>query len=176
MYWPDTNELQRAYSLSSCALDRGAYEVTVKRDGKMGTRIVDWAKPGDKMFVIPPVGKFLPVLRIEQAFDLHRRRFGCDAVPCVCARSHAAKAGNAALQFSTACASPRTSFSIPNFASLKRRTRVFKFHVTCTWSAAGRQLDRPHRPHRLRLGQRARRRFAEHGFLRLWSEHDGGIC
>jgi len=35
--------------------------VTVKRDGKMGTRIVDWAKPGDKMFVIPPTGKFLPV-------------------------------------------------------------------------------------------------------------------
>ena len=27
----------------------------------MGTRIVDWAKVGDKMFVIPPVGKFLPV-------------------------------------------------------------------------------------------------------------------
>jgi ferredoxin-NADP reductase len=27
----------------------------------MGTRIVDWAKPGDKLFVIPPAGKFLPV-------------------------------------------------------------------------------------------------------------------
>ena len=27
----------------------------------MGTRIVDWAKAGDKLFVIPPVGKFLPV-------------------------------------------------------------------------------------------------------------------
>jgi hypothetical protein len=52
---------KRAYSLSSCALDRGFYEVTVKRDGKMGTRIVDWAKAGDKLFVIPPVGKFLPV-------------------------------------------------------------------------------------------------------------------
>jgi ferredoxin-NADP reductase len=33
----------------------------VKRDGKMGTRIVDWAKPGDQMFVIAPTGKFLPV-------------------------------------------------------------------------------------------------------------------
>ena len=60
LYWPDTPNYKRAYSLSSCALDRGFYEVTVKRDGKMGTRIVDWAKPGDKMFVIPPVGKFLP--------------------------------------------------------------------------------------------------------------------
>lgn len=62
LYWPDTPSYKRAYSLSSCALDRGFYEVTVKRDGKMGTRIVDWAKVGDKMFVIPPTGKFLPVL------------------------------------------------------------------------------------------------------------------
>ena len=60
VYWPDTPGYNRAYSLSSCALDRGAYEVTVKRDGKMGTRVVDWAKAGDKMFVLPPAGKFLP--------------------------------------------------------------------------------------------------------------------
>jgi ferredoxin-NADP reductase len=62
LYWPDTPAYKRAYSLSSCALDRGFYEVTVKRDGKMGTRIVDWAKEGDKMWVIPPTGRFLPVL------------------------------------------------------------------------------------------------------------------
>lgn len=62
VYWPDTPGYKRAYSLSSCALDRGAYEVTVKREGKMGTRVVDWAKPGDKIFVLPPAGKFLPVL------------------------------------------------------------------------------------------------------------------
>ncbi len=61
VYWPDTPSYKRAYSLSSCALDRGFFEVTVKRDGKMGTRIVDWAKAGDKMFVIPPTGRFLPV-------------------------------------------------------------------------------------------------------------------
>ena len=61
VYWPDTPAYKRAYSLSSCALDRGHYEVTVKRDGKMGTRIVDWAKEGDRMFVIPPTGRFLPV-------------------------------------------------------------------------------------------------------------------
>ncbi len=59
--WPDTLNYKRAYSLSSCALDRGAFEVTVKRDGKMGTRIVDWAKAGDKIMVLPPAGKFLPV-------------------------------------------------------------------------------------------------------------------
>ena len=61
VYWPDTTNYKRAYSLSSCALDRGYFEITIRRDGKMGTRIVDWAKEGDKLFVIPPVGKFLPV-------------------------------------------------------------------------------------------------------------------
>src|SRR6266705_965803 len=61
LYWPDTPNYKRAYSLSSCALDRGFFEVTVKRDGKMGTRIVDCAKAGDRMGVVPPTGKGLPV-------------------------------------------------------------------------------------------------------------------
>src|SRR5262245_8479616 len=60
-YWPDEPNYKRAYSLSSSALDRGHFEVTVKREGKMGTRIVDWAKEGDHMGVIPPTGRFLPV-------------------------------------------------------------------------------------------------------------------
>lgn len=60
VYWPDAPEYKRAYSLSSCALDRGFYEVTVKREGKMGTRVVDWAKVGDQLLVLPPAGKFLP--------------------------------------------------------------------------------------------------------------------
>jgi Na+-transporting NADH:ubiquinone oxidoreductase subunit F len=42
-------------------LDRGFYDVTIKRDGKMGTSIVDWVEAGDKLFVIPPAGRFLPV-------------------------------------------------------------------------------------------------------------------
>lgn len=66
VYWPDTTNYKRAYSLSSSALDRGHFEVTVKRDGKMGTRVVDWAKEGDKLFVIPPVGKFLPVFEPDK--------------------------------------------------------------------------------------------------------------
>src|SRR5215475_1428966 len=61
IYFPDTPNYKRAYSLSSCALDRGFYEITIKRDGKMGTRLVDWTKPGDIIGVLPPVGKFLPV-------------------------------------------------------------------------------------------------------------------
>jgi glycine betaine catabolism B len=60
-FWPDEPGYKRAYSLSSCAMDRGYYEFTVRRDGKMGTRLVDWIKPGQKLMVLPPAGKFLPV-------------------------------------------------------------------------------------------------------------------
>jgi ferredoxin-NADP reductase len=59
--WPDEPQYKRAYSLSSCALDRGYFDVTVKRDGKMGTRIVDWARAGNRVGVIAPTGRFLPV-------------------------------------------------------------------------------------------------------------------
>ncbi|HEX4342904.1 MAG TPA: FAD-binding oxidoreductase [Verrucomicrobiae bacterium] len=59
-YWPDEPNYKRAYSLSSSALDRGFYEITVRRDGKMGTRIVDWIKPEQTLMVLPPAGKFLP--------------------------------------------------------------------------------------------------------------------
>src|SRR3989442_8926067 len=66
IYWPDNPSYKRAYSLSSSALDRGFYDVTVKRDGKMGTRVVDWAKPGDRLCVIAPTGRFLPVYEPNQ--------------------------------------------------------------------------------------------------------------
>jgi ferredoxin-NADP reductase len=66
LFFPDTPSYKRAYSLSSCALDRGFYEVTVKRDGKMGTRIVDWVKESDRMGVLPPTGRFLPIFEPER--------------------------------------------------------------------------------------------------------------
>jgi ferredoxin-NADP reductase len=66
IFWPDTPAYKRAYSLSSCALDRGFYEVTVKREGKMGKRIVDWVKPGDKLCVLPPAGRFLPLFEPDK--------------------------------------------------------------------------------------------------------------
>ena len=61
LWWPHYPKYKRAYSLSSSALDRGNFEITVKRDGKMGTSIVDWAEEGDSLWVIEPTGKFLPV-------------------------------------------------------------------------------------------------------------------
>ena len=46
VYWPHKPKYKRAYSLSSSALDRGHFEITIKRDGKMGTSLVDWAEEG----------------------------------------------------------------------------------------------------------------------------------
>jgi ferredoxin-NADP reductase len=66
LYWPDTPAYKRAYSLSSCALDRGFYDISVQRDGKMGTRLVDWIKPGDRLMVIPPTGRFLPAFEPDR--------------------------------------------------------------------------------------------------------------
>jgi glycine betaine catabolism B len=65
-FWPDEPNYKRAYSLSSCALDRGFFEFTVRRDGKMGTRLVDWIKEGARLMVLPPAGKFLPVYEPEK--------------------------------------------------------------------------------------------------------------
>ena len=124
LYWPDTTNYKRAYSLSSCALDRGFYEVTVKRDGKMGTRIVDWAKPGDKMFVIPPVGKFLPVY--EPNKHLVCIAGGSGVTPF---RAYAREATRRKLETKITVlysvrTSRRTSSSTPNFASWKRKIRI----------------------------------------------------
>ena len=60
LFWPDSPLYRRAYSVCSCALNKGYYEIAVKREGKMGTRIVDWAKNGDRLGVLEPAGKFLP--------------------------------------------------------------------------------------------------------------------
>jgi len=65
-YWPDEPTYKRAYSLSSCALDRGFYEFSVRAVGKKRTRLVDWIKPGHRLMVLPPVGKFLPVYEPEK--------------------------------------------------------------------------------------------------------------
>ncbi|HVY70442.1 MAG TPA: FAD-binding oxidoreductase, partial [Verrucomicrobiae bacterium] len=132
LYWPDTPAYKRAYSLSSCALDRGAFEVTIKRDGKMGTRIVDWAKPGDKMFVIPPTGRFLPV------FDPPGRHLICIAggsgvTPF---RAFAREAARRQLDTRiTILYSVRTTSDIifaEEFRQLAAQNPKIQFHVTCT--------------------------------------------
>ncbi len=131
LYWPDTPNYKRAYSLSSCALDRGAYEVTVKRDGKMGTRIVDWAKPGDKVFVLPPAGKFLP------AFEPGKKMIciagGSGVTPF---RGFVREATLRKLETQiTVLYSVRTTNDIifkQEFHELTLQNQNFNFYVTCT--------------------------------------------
>lgn len=136
VYWPDTPGYKRAYSLSSCALDRGAYEVTVKRDGKMGTRIVDWAKVGDKMFVLPPAGKFLPVL--EPNKHLICIAGGSGVTPF---RGFVREATARKLETKiTVLYSVRTTNDIifkEEFHELSLQNPNFNFYVTCTRLSEG---------------------------------------
>jgi len=131
VYWPDTPAYKRAYSLSSCALDRGFFEVTVRREGKMGTRIVDWAKAGDKVVVGPPVGKFLPVF--EPNKHLICIAGGSGITPF---RGFAREAARRKLETKiTVLYSVRTEKDIifnSEFHQLENENPNFKFHVTCT--------------------------------------------
>src|SRR5437868_6530462 len=131
LFWPDTPTYKRAYSLSSCALDRGFYEVTVKRDGKMGTRIVDWAKAGDKMVVIPPAGKFLPVYEPDK--HLICIAGGSGVTPF---RAFVREATRHKLQTRiTVLYSVRSTNDVifnEEFRQLEKENPHFKFDVTCT--------------------------------------------
>jgi ferredoxin-NADP reductase len=131
LYWPDTPTYKRAYSLSSCALDRGFYEVTVKRDGKMGTRIVDWAKQGDTMFVIPPTGRFLPVYQPNK--HLICIAGGSGVTPF---RGFVREATRRKLKTKmTVLYSVRTTNDIifdQEFRDLEQQNQNFNFYVTCT--------------------------------------------
>ena len=175
LYWPDTPNYKRAYSLSSCALDRGFYEVTVKRDGKMGTRIVDWAKAGDKFFVIPPVGKFLPVY--EPNKHLICVAGGSGVTPF---RGFVREATRRKLETKiTILYSVRTPSDIifnDEFRQLEQENPNFKFYVTCTRLKPERSLERARAGASRRMGQGARRRPGEHGFLRLRPQRAGGVC
>jgi len=131
LYWPDTTNYKRAYSLSSCALDRGFFEVTVKRDGKMGTRIVDWAKAGDKMFVIPPVGKFLPVY--EENKHLICIAGGSGVTPFrAFVREATRRKLSTKITILYTVRQPKDIIFQEEFRELEKENPHFKFHVTCT--------------------------------------------
>ncbi|HTI71917.1 MAG TPA: FAD-binding oxidoreductase [Candidatus Limnocylindria bacterium] len=132
LYWPHKPKYKRAYSLSSSALDRGYYEVSIKRDGKMGTSIVDWVDAGDKLFVIPPTGRFLPV------FDPPGKHLICVAggsgVTPFRGFVREATARNLDTKI-TVLYSVRTTQDIiffEEFRQLEQQNPRFKFVVTCT--------------------------------------------
>jgi ferredoxin-NADP reductase len=131
LYWPDTPGYKRAYSLSSCALERGYYEVTVKRDGKMGTRIVDWAKPGDKMFVIPPVGKFLPILEPEKHLICIAGGSGVTPFRAF-AREAALRHLDTEITVLYSVRNPSGIIFGSQFQEMEKQNPHFKFLVTCT--------------------------------------------
>src|SRR6185369_16865301 len=149
IYWPDTPNYKRPYSLSSCALDRGFYEVTVKREGKMGTRVADWAKVGDKMGVLPPAGRFLP------AFEPNKHLIciagGSGVTPF---RGFVREATMRQLETRiTVLYSVRTTNDIifnAEFRELAQTNPNFNFYVTCTrlhpddpWTGRRGRIDAP---------------------------------
>jgi ferredoxin-NADP reductase len=97
----------------------------------MGTRIVDWAKAGDKMFVIPPVGKFLPVL--EPNKHLVCIAGGSGVTPF---RAYAREATRRKLETKItvlySVRQPKDIIFNNEFRELERENPHFKFHVTCT--------------------------------------------
>lgn len=129
--WPDEPTYKRAYSLSSSALDRGFYEFTVRRDGKMGTRLVDWIKVGHRLMVLPPAGKFLPVYEPEK--HLICIAGGSGVTPF---RGFVREAAERKLETKiTILYSVRTSNDIifnDQFRQLEKENPNFKFLVTCT--------------------------------------------
>jgi ferredoxin-NADP reductase len=131
VYFPDAPAYKRAYSLSSCALDRGSYEITVKRDGKMGTRLVDWVKAGDKLAVIAPTGHFLPVFEPDR--HLICIAGGSGVTPF---RGFVREATRRKLETKiTVLFSVRTTNDIifnEEFHALQSKNPNFNFFVTCT--------------------------------------------
>jgi ferredoxin-NADP reductase len=131
LFWPETTDYKRAYSLCSCALDRGYFEVSVKRDGKMGTRLVDWARVGDKLWVLSPAGRFLPVY--EPNKHLLCIAGGSGVTPF---RAFAREATKRSLETRiTVLYSVRTTNDIifdTEFRQLEQDNRQFSFYVTCT--------------------------------------------
>jgi ferredoxin-NADP reductase len=131
LFWPDEPSYKRAYSLSSCALDRGFYEFTVRRDGKMGTRLVDWIKAGDRLMVLPPAGKFLPVYEPDR--HLICIAGGSGVTPF---RAFAREAMRRHFETKiTVLYSVRTTNDIifdEEFRELEQQNPNFNFFVTCT--------------------------------------------
>jgi ferredoxin-NADP reductase len=129
--WPDEPDYKRAYSLSSCALDRGFFEFTVRRDGKMGTRLVDWIKPGHRLVVLPPVGKFVPVYEPDK--HLICIAGGSGVAPFrgfVREATRRKLATNIIILYSIR--TPKDVIFDNEFRQLGRENSNFKLHITCT--------------------------------------------
>ncbi len=131
LFWLDSHGYKRAYSLSSCALDRGFFEVTVKREGKMGTRIVDWVKAGDRLGVLPPVGRFLPVLEPDRQLVCIAGGSGVTPFRGF-VREATRRQISTRISILYSVRRPSDIIFRSEFEELARQNPHFGFHVTCT--------------------------------------------
>jgi ferredoxin-NADP reductase len=130
-FWPDEPGYKRAYSLSSCALDRGFFEFTVRREGKMGTRLVDWIKPQQQLMVLPATGRFLPVY--EPNKHLICIAGGSGVTPFrAFVREAARRKLETGITILYSVRTPRDIIFEKEFRQLEQENPRFKFYVTCT--------------------------------------------
>lgn len=148
LHWPETPHYKRAYSLSSCALDRGYYEVTVKREGKMGTRLVDWAEVGNRLMVLPPTGVFLPVYEPDKHLLCLAGGSGVTPFRGFVREANLRKLATRITVLYSVRA-PEDIIFRQDFEALAAENPNFKFLVTCTRLPAG--ADWPGRRGRITL-------------------------
>jgi ferredoxin-NADP reductase len=97
----------------------------------MGTRLVDWAKVGDKIFVIPPVGKFLPVY--EPNKHLICIAGGSGVTPFrAFVREATRRKLDTKITVLYSVRQPKDIIFNTEFRQLEQENPNFKFHVTCT--------------------------------------------
>ncbi len=131
LYWSDWPNHKRAYSLSSTALERGYFDITVKREGKMGTRVADCARPGERLMVLPPAGNFLPVLSPDHHLICIAGGAGLTPYRAFVREATFRKA-KTRITILHSVRTPRNLLFSNELREMERENPRFRFHVTCT--------------------------------------------
>lgn len=131
VYFSQDPKTKRAYSLSSCELDRGFFEISVKRAGNFGARLYDELKQGDKLMVIPPTGRF--TLPDDPKKDLILIAGGSGVTPFRgFVRYCNAKHPETRVTILYSARVPEEIIFKDEFEKLARENPNFHFNVTCT--------------------------------------------
>jgi glycine betaine catabolism B len=150
VFLPEDPKTKRAYSLSSCELDRGFFDITVKKMGNFGTRLNEVIKPGSKLMVISPTGRF--TLPDEASKDLILIAGGSGVTPFRAFVRHCnAKRPKTRVVILYSVRVPEDIIFREEFGKLATANPNFLFKVTCT------------------------RATAEHGYRGEWDGHRGRI-
>lgn len=150
VFLPEDPKTKRAYSLSSCELDRGFYDITVKKMGNFGTRLNEVVKLHDKLMVISPTGKF--TLPDDPNKDLILIAGGSGVTPFRgFVRYCTVKRPETKITILYSVRVPEDIIFCDEFNQLASKNPNFQFKVTCT------------------------RTTPEHGFTGKWDGHCGRI-